>query len=1184
MRLKRLKLNGFKSFCDETVLDFEQNGITLVVGPNGCGKSNVVDAIRWVLGEQSPSFLRGQAMGDVIFNGSATRKPVGRSEVTILFDNVNGTAPEKYRDYEEIAVTRRLYRSGESEYLINKIPCRLMDIRELVADTGAAGRSYSIVEQGRVDELITASPAERRIYMEEAAGIVRYKTKRIAAERKLEQTRQNLLRVQDLEGELHRQEEQLRGQRDKAQQFLLLRDQVNAMNARLARARYLSSVRLCTEMAQKRDAIQQKSILRQQALSTVQTRLQQLDLEQTGRETQLSESREAVRQQENEMQEQRTRQALETQNQGNREQWIGQINETVAEIRNRRHSLTEELASSEAELHNLTEREQNQGLEIERLEGEYSEKEAGKSAIDAEIQSLREQLLACHAEISGIGSQRQLLTERLADGERRREGLEAQAAITAEEQETVSQQLSATHHNLTRLREDMETGEERALELGRQIAAQSWNFEDNQKIQLDTEREIVEIRSRIVSLKEIEAGREGFEETVRKALEWAGQDPSFREEVGWMGPLADFISVAPQVAEWVGDILAPSLEYIAIRESAQLPRVQERLAAQELGGVKVVALDAYPASGSVAPEVATLADLVSMPAEFDALRKGLYGAVRLHAPGGVPHPLPMDGHPCAEWLAEDGLFHIDHKRVVALGQSATPAAGILRRRTEIASLEEQLKILADRQSAIATRVGELEAEAEILQDKMQEEETRRHEYTLRLSQVEQEQTHAEREAGRLAQVRSNMEDALTQLEAEAQSYGEQQITMAQHLSRLQAQQEVQETGLSAAQEKSNVAALSVATLNQQLTNRKVEHQEIRSKLEHIATGRGALRAEQEALAAKLAEAETNLETQRNALAEAERASEDIARKLAELDKELAGRRRSLLEDMGRYEEQESVRQNLAHDVGEERRKLEEVQSKRHEVELTLAEERTRMQQWAAQAGVPEGEPPAEGDSSGEEELDDKALEAELASARQRLEKMEGINLAAPEEYDALAERLEVLQSQKDDLESAIADLEESIRRMNQESRRRFKETFDAVNEKFQEIFPVIFNGGEAKLVLTDSQDLLLAGVDIVAQPPGKKLQNLNLLSGGEKALTAIALIFSFFLYKPSPFCLLDEVDAPLDDANVGRFTRLIQNMTDRSQFIIITHNKRTMEVGDLLYGVTMEEAGVSKIVSVNLAS
>jgi chromosome segregation protein len=784
-------------------------------------------------------------------------------------------------------------------------------------------------------------------------------------------------------------------------------------------------------------------------------------------------------------------------------------------------------------------------------------------------------LLACHTGLNGIANQQQYLQERLAEGEQRRDGLDTQILATSQEHEGAEQRLQAARQASEGLRRAMEEREERALELGREITAKAAEFEENQAQQARADREALECRSRIASLREIEAGREGFDQTVRAVLQWAEQANGAREELGWLGPLADFIKVPDEALEWAGDYLAPALEWIVIREQARLPLAQQALEAQQLGGVRIVALDAF-ADARAAPTPGTLAELVEMPSEFAGLRNGLFGSVHLHAGGPLPHPLPKADGVCAEWLAEDGGFHVDHKTVVTLGRTGAPAAGILHRRAEISRLEERLTELERRQADISTEVGRLEAEAEALQARLQQEETLRNEQTLAMSRLEQEQEHAEREAARLAQVLEGLSNSRRELAEEAERFQTQQGELVQEARHTRERRGELEAAFAAGQERSREAADSLQALNGRLTERKVAHGQTASRFEHAANLVAAMEAEQSELAGKLGETEQSLAEQEARLAATERAITELGETLAERERALAEEVRQLLESTTRFDEEEAERKKLAQQTGEERRRLEQGQGKLHEVEIALTAETTRMEQWAEQMGEGPGEQPP-----GEPE-DEQDLEKTLADAQRRLEKMEGVNLAAPEEYEAVATRLDFLLNQKEDLEAAIRDLEESIRRMNQESRRRFKETFDQVNAKFQEIFPLIFNGGAAQLVLTDSEDLLLAGVDIEAQPPGKKLQNLNLLSGGEKALTAIALIFSFFLFKPSPFCLLDEVDAPLDDVNVGRFTRLIQSMTDRSQFIIITHNKRTMEIGDTLYGVTMEEAGVSKIVSVNL--
>ena len=1177
MRLKRLKLSGFKSFCEDTELLFRDNGITVVVGPNGCGKSNVVDAIRWVLGEQSPKFLRGHAMGDVIFNGSEVRKPVGRSEVTIHFDNSAGLAPEKYRDLTEISVTRRLYRSGESDYLINKKPCRLMDVRELVMDTGAAGRSYSIVEQGKVEEFITASPAERRLYMEEAAGIVRYKTKRAAAEKKLEQTRTNLDRVEDVMGELTRQEDQLREQKERAGEYISLRNRVESLSLDLARVKYFRSARHCQEKEKARDALAIEAHTLQQKLSTNQARLSSLNLEQTSREAKLKEQREALHEKERAIHTAETTLALERQKRDNNQAWIGQTGQSLSDMERRRQELAEQIETAQKELTGLAAGGQELSAKIASEEAALAELEADRVAKENEVRSFQERLLEIHTRLTGFTNQRQFLTERMSEGARQRETLVAQIAEAKREQEAMHQGLSDVRMRTIAQRKVSEEAEAKIAGLAGEIGQATQGVEEARLRMQGAEREVMECTSRLESLREIAANREEFDEKVREVLAWAEANPEAREAFGWLGPLADHLQAPPELAEQLGGYLEAYLELIVLRESAQMGPLQEALEAQGLGGAKFVALDSVAGASLPSAGANALSEKIHLPPEWQELEHALFGGVHVYPSATVPAPLPGNAGNGTEWISQEGGFHIDGKRVVTLGHTPAPAAGMLRRKAEIETLTEKSTQLLAAREASSQALQQAENTLTTIQRQQKENEEIRTEVTLALSQLEQELLHGEREVQRLTQAHATLEGNLTQLTEDTQRFSTEISTQEAQNSQAQADKIQLEEEMAKAQQQATLAAELVAQASRTLTDQKIAFQKESSQAEHADSRLKNLKAEAEQLESRAQADKQNLTQKQTEHAEAETTITRISGELETQREQYRTAEMVLKENTLLYDQQETERRGLIRQVGEARTASERAQQRLHEVDLALTAERTRMEQFAEKLGeTPELE-------LFQEEVDEAAMEKELISSQRKLGSMDAVNLAAPEEYDALVARLQFLRIQQDDLVRATEDLEESIRRMNQESRKRFKEAFEKVNEKFQEVFPLVFNGGAAKLILTDSEDMLLAGVDIQAQPPGKKLQSLNLLSGGEKALTAIALIFSFFLIKPSPFCLLDEVDAPLDDINVGRFAKLIQSMTEHSQFIIITHNKRTMEIGDTLYGVTMEEAGVSKVVSVDLS-
>jgi chromosome segregation protein len=1173
MKLKQVKLSGFKSFCEETDLLFRENGITMIVGPNGCGKSNVVDAIRWALGEQSPRLLRGAAMGDVIFAGSTTRKPISRSEVSLLFDNSDGLSLEKFRDFSEISVTRRLYRNGESEYLINREPCRLLDVRELLMDTGAAGRSYSIVEQGRVEEFITATPQERRVFMEEAAGITLYKTRRIAAEKKLEQTRQNLLRVQDIVAELQRQESALREQMEKAKEFISLRDQAALYAEELARVRFERTAAACARFEAEQEKLRQDAQAAEQEQVRLSAEMETLTLEQTRTEGELRVRRESAQQKEKEITEAEKRLAVARQEQKNSRQWMDQLGQGLEELRVKLLAIAGLRMTHEGEREETARQSQALGAEIEIQEAAHADLQANHQARAGALKTLQEQLLECHSQITGIVNQTRFLNDRIAEDQRRRAALEAQVGTLREELEACRATVAARRARGEELRLALEAATAQSQALAQGAAAQAQAVEVHRKGEAAHDRQVMESRSRLSTLLDIQAGYQGYGEGVRAFMNDLAKSPERREELGVVGPLAELIQAPADLLEWAGGFLAPYLEVIVLRRAAALPAIEALLAGRKLGGLRFVALDVLP-SAAGAPALGALGERLGMASELEGLRQALFGAVGLLPAGAPPQPPPDGaGH---EWLAQDGRFHVDPKSVLTLGRSAAPAMGILRRREEIEHLQTHLGELERQQADLRAQGEALAAEAAALQAQRQQVDQRRAEDSQALKLAENEAAQAEREEKRLTQVQATQEGDLTRLLQEAERHRAELDGLAGTAQHWEAKRTELQASLGQVQDEAEQLRLAREQSAQLLTERKLEHGRLASQLVHLTARLSDLEVQAQEALGKQQTTQAELETHAVKLAEAEAEALNLTGQLTGHQHALSALREATRVLLQGYDGHDQHRTELVGRLKTVRQRLEQAHEQVHQVELKLTAEQMRRDQWAAQVPPGPARPPSP------EPVDEKALEKRLNAAQAQLARIEGVNLGAPEEYETLTHRLGFLSTEKADLEKAVEDLEASIRKMNQESRRRFRETFDQVNEKFKELFPRVFGGGEASLVLTDSDDPLLAGVDIMAQPPGKKFQSLNLLSGGEKALTAISLIFSFFLIKPSPFCLLDEVDAPLDDANVVRFNRLIQSMTGHSQFIIITHNKRTMEIGDLLYGVTMEEAGVSKIVSVNL--
>jgi chromosome segregation protein len=1132
------------------------------------------------LGEQSPKHLRGAAMSDVIFAGSTSRKPIGRCEVSLIFDNNLGLCPEKYRDIPEIEITRRLYRSGESEYLVNGLASRLLDIRELVMDTGIAGRAYSIVEQGRVEQFISASPQERRLFVEEAAGIVRYRTRRIAAEKKLEQTDQNLVRINDLLGELRRQEGALGGQVEKAREFIALRDEVGRLSAEWNRARLRRGEKECARLEQMKVEVAAALAKHVQGVQLHEADWERLQGDQTVAEGQLTAARAAFYERQRDAAAADGRLALERQNLDHTTQWISGVEQRLAEIKGRREASEAQRTTGAREITSLSAEETGLREAVNGGQAALSEKEAAARAIEHEQQTLQEQLMECHTETSGIVNRRRSIAERSEDWTRRAEALDKQIRGTRTEQGAAAESLTELTTRLTGLRQSVSESEVTSQNVSA-VLSEGERARGERKVRMDSaERDERECRSRLAALTEIEASHEGLDEPVRQLLDWADSRPGGRESLGLVGPLAEFLSVPPGVLDWAAPFLAPYLELVIVRRSGQIGALETAVRERNLGRVKFIPLDAAAAAAPVAlPQLGEpFAAQVALPPELAPLREALFAGARVLPPGSEPYPLPQGGGACAQWLEGAGRFALEHTGAISLGQAAPGAAGVLRRRMEMQSQQTRLATLSALLEAVRAEAAGADAETALLAERERALRQGLQEQTLQLKSAEQEHGHQEREAARIKLALEHLDSDRRQLEQDLLNARAQEQELAVSATAWEQKRGALEAGLVSIRERVTAARTELSAVGTRLTESKVKLERTTSSLEHLRAQQANLEKEAAESEARLAEGAQQHEQKRAALRQ-------IRETIDALTAQLAG-----LQQQQQVDQAEVNRLATVFEQGEVHRLAaltrskalqqarDQAQTRLHEVDTALAVERTKLAQAIEQLGEA---PPPDPELA---ELDEPELEKRLKTGQSRLDKLGGVNLAAPEEFAQLQARIAFLEAQKADLEKACEDLKQSIRKMNSESRKRFKETFDRVNETFQRMFPDVFGGGEARLVLTDSEDLLLAGVDIVAQPPGKKLQNLGLLSGGEKALTAIALIFSFFLIKPSPFCLLDEVDAPLDDANVGRFNRLVQGMTDRTQFIIITHNRRTMESGDLLFGVTMEEAGVSKVVSVNLSS
>jgi len=1175
VKIKRLEIAGFKSFADRIVLDF-QRGVTGVVGPNGCGKSNIVDAIRWCMGEQSAKNLRGKAMEDVIFAGSETRKPLGVAEVSLIFSTEDGRAPAKYLDYAEIQLTRRLYRDGESDYLINKTPCRLLDITELFMDTGVGTRAYSIIEQGKIGMILHSRPEERRFLIEEAAGVTKFKSRKHLALKKIEATRQNLARLTDVLGEIRRQLGSLQRQAKKAEKFREYRDELRETEVLFAAREYRTVLEQRSSAQQELAALNDRIRDVFSASALAESRVEELRVHLLEAEKLLATAQEEIYRTKSEFS--AAESGLEFQRKelsgltgrlarlaaeaGELETRLKECAEQRELLELRRDASTTdctvlqaELVQAESELteHQRAEDELNLLLEARRKElfAALSESAQFKNRHETALK----RLASLTERLERQGREEVQLAERLELARRRSAELESQIADTLREHEACKVELAAL-----RTRED---------ELKRSLPEVEKNWQQRRD-------ELNRSSSRLHSLQELEASFAGYGQGVKNLM----QSKELRSR--FSGVLADAVTAPQELEAAVEAALAERLQCVLCADNGDALASLEFLKKSN-GGRVGLALPA--ACETVTPATVAGAIPLSGLVQVDGPYSGLIGRIL----AGIMMVETLDTalelgrkHPALSFVTRDG-------DVVALGGVVTGGSadqvqkGIIHKKREIRDLETQVQSLEQEVAQLGSERDQLRQQSQEVSEGLKSCGAQLHQTDLKLAGLRKDHQQAADDTAR-----NGERLALLALES---------ATLNEEREGLEAEQRLSQERMSGAGSASRELEQQVAGIKTDLDARR---QLLVNSREQVTT-----------LRVKVATIREQHEAHLRGIADLERQSLDLARRMSgdreEVEKgsleqvqlqesiTAAAERLELLVHQQIKAEQLLARVRTDHETAVEAlaagesgaRKLrdESADVRQTQADLNLRFSTLAMQAEHLERSLQEknritmAEALARLDCAAFDESERQARQAEL---QRLLDEMGEVNLMAIDECAGMEERFTFLTAQKEDLEESLRSLQQAIQRINRTTRQRFLETFNLVNAKFQEVFPRLFCGGKAELHLTDEADLLETGIDIIVQPPGKKLQNVTLLSGGEKALTAVALIFSIFLIKPTPFCLLDEVDAPLDDANIGRFNEMVREMSSISQFIIITHNKATMQVADTLYGITMESPGTSKVVSVRL--
>ncbi len=1157
MRLTKIKLAGFKSFVDPTQVNFPSN-LTGVVGPNGCGKSNVIDAVRWVMGELSAKHLRGDNMADVIFNGSSARKPVGSASVELVFDNSDGKIGGPYAGYNEISLRRQVARDGSSGYYINGARCRRKDITNLFLGTGLGARSYAIIEQGTISRIIEAKAEDMRAFVEEAAGISRYKERRRETESRIADTRENLDRLQDVRDEVEKQIRHLQRQAATARRYQGLKEEERRVSAELLalRIRELDSGAEVHDSATRERELQMQSALADQRaaeaaiesrraqhtacaerLSAVQARHYEIGAE-------ISRLEQAI---------QHTRQLRERQRAD-----LAQASATLAELAAHIGRDERELAAVRAEL----------SAALPQLEDARRAEQATAQALEtsqAELAAWQERWERLNGALGDADRTTQVERARSEQLESQLRRLEAQTERLALERDSLAAQ---------------DVGEQLDLLAGEESAARAAGETLAESLRLAVERVQGARAGRLAAEKELETARADRERsraecTSLEAVQRAALSASAGEALEWLAGaglagcprLAERLAVEPGWERAVETALGDYLEAVCVDGLDALARPLEQLTEGQLTLVEDGAVSAGAGGATLARKVsgppAALAQLAGVRVA-DSLAEALQIRVTLESGQSV---ITRAG----EWLGRQWL---------RVSRGVDPHAGIIERGHRLKSLRAAADAAEDR-----ARI----AEAHLVQvrDALSQAEVERDSVQAAIQDAHRHQTEL---TGRLQAARARLEQTMQRrcrLEAEREELS-QEIAAAQ-------------AALYQAREAREQGAMRVGELNAQ---REVLEAEREVRREALAGARARAQAAQIAARDLLIRVESRRSLESSiglSLARMGEQRAQAARRREELETELSAGDVPIVELETRLDSTLSQRLTVEADLAAARAALEEVDLARRALEeqRTQAEQRVehaREAMEAARLAAQENRIRREGlleqlietrftlesvEESLPADAELSAWEGRLTQVRAGIDKLGQVNLAAIDELTEQTERKEYLDRQFTDLTSALDTLEEAMRRIDKETRSRFEDTFEKINAGMKEKFPRLFGGGHAYLELV-GEDVLNAGVAVMARPPGKKNSTIHLLSGGEKALTAVALVFSIFDLNPAPFCLLDEVDAPLDEANIGRFCDIVREMSQRVQFIFITHSKTTMELAAQLLGVTMQEAGVSRLVAVDV--
>jgi chromosome segregation protein len=1161
MRLDKIKLAGFKSFVDPTSIPLPGN-LVGVVGPNGCGKSNIIDAVRWVMGESSAKHLRGESMADVIFNGSSSRKPVSVASVELVFDNSDGTAPGEYSQYREISIKRQVTRDGVSAYLLNGSRCRRKDITDIFLGTGLGARSYAIIEQGTISRLIEAKPDELRQVIEEAAGISKYKERRNETEIRMRHTQENLERLQDVIDEVAKHIANLQRQAKKAEKYTALKEEERLYRLQLLGLRW----RKYDELLKQHQAVLLECEMRYRELVSEENAL-------IASETQAREKRESLQKTLNERQGRFYEVGAEI---SRLDQAIKHAHQTRDGLQRERERLKAEQAQAQTQLTNDREqiddvREELLNLQTEIKQAELAEAQAASERLEADIalKAWRVEWEAFRGELAGFKSQAEVERARIRQMEDQsrqlqirserlgKERNEIEESLRDSELESLQEMLALAENDQQELLSRLETLQNIVREQ-RNLAKSCQEDLNKKRAQLHTSQ------GKISSLELLQQHAMGKD---RAALKQWLSDASLHDA----SRLAEHLEVSPGWESAVENVLGLHLEAVCVEDTTHyLPMLN--------GGKHPESMAFFEKrrSGITSGEIdgERLLDCIQSSWNLNPLLGGIYRAGTLEE--GKELCRKLEEHesvvtPDGAWMGPGWLV---------MKKPDDAKAGVLKREREL----RELKAHRDELHAI---VGKLEQDLNLAEESARQAELEREQRQSEANRMAADMTRLKSQISALSARFEQATKRLRQLEAELEDLAENLQNNAEETAEAHAQLHHAEQKVAELEQRTQTLSFHQQDLEQRSTASEAALRQARDLVQGLKSRCETLKST-EALTLKhveRAEAQNRHTSERLAelamrMEEAGAPMDDELEALEELHEQRTIVERELADIRQKSTEAEAELQSLNEAKMRKERDLDALKKRLEKTKLDYQENEVRrltvQEQFDEIGANPEHVIPGI-----PEDAEEKEWQLRVTQLADEINRLGAINLTAMQEYNEQSERLQTLDAQRKDLEDAQATLTQAIEKIDRECRARFKDTFDRINIGIQRMFPKLFGGGQAYLEMIE-RDLLETGVTIMARPPGKRNSSIHLLSGGEKALTAVALVFSIFELNPAPFCLLDEVDAPLDDANVGRFSQLVKEMAEKVQFLFISHNKATMEIAQHLAGVTMKEPGVSRIVAVDI--